>query len=80
MATAPVLETLASPMGFKFSINLSISLLNAVTWITKDFFDLSITIELYFLHTFFAFSWFFLDETTLNKANSLNKIFSQEEN
>ena len=66
---------LTNPSGPSVSISLSISLLKAVTWITKEFFDLSNTKELYFLHAFWAFSLFFFDETTLNKANSLNKMF-----
>ena len=55
IATAPVLEALTSPSGVKVTINLSISLLKAVTWITKEFFDLSNTKELYFFTSFLGF-------------------------
>ena len=61
MATAPVLDMLTNPSGPSVSISLSTSLLNAVTWITKELFDLSNIIELYFLQTFLAFSLFFCD-------------------
>ena len=38
--------------------------------ITKEQVDLSNTTGLCFLHSFFAFSCFFFEQTTLNKANS----------
>ena len=58
MATAPVLDMLTNPSGPSVSISLSTSLLNAVTWITKELFDLSNIIELYFLQTFLHLSVF----------------------
>ena len=65
---------LISPNLFKSSANLSISALNAVTWITKDFFVLSKTTGLNFLQIFFIFSCFVEFASILNKASSLNKI------
>ena len=59
MATTPVLDMLASPNGCKKFINLSISFLKAATSTTNDLFVLSKISELYFLHIFIAFFFFF---------------------
>ena len=68
MATTPVLDVLANPIGCNFFTNSSISFFNAEISSTKDLSVLSKIVYLYFLHNFLAFSSFVFEETTLNKV------------